>query len=69
MFDPKDKVFYVTGGASGLGLATVVQLVKAHAYVALLDLNEEEGEKIAKTYQEVRPVLLTSFPLGMRAED
>ena len=49
----KDKVFYVTGGASGLGRATVEALVKEHAYVALLDLNEDEAGKIEKTYSEV----------------
>ena len=37
----------VTGGASGLGLATVKALRAAGARVAIFDLNEETGEKAA----------------------
>ncbi len=37
----------VTGGASGLGLATVQALRAAGAKVAIFDLNEELGEKMA----------------------
>ena len=37
----------VTGGASGLGLATVKALREAGAKVAIFDLNEDTGEKIA----------------------
>ena len=33
----------VTGGASGLGLATARRIVEAGGRVALLDLNEELG--------------------------
>jgi NAD(P)-dependent dehydrogenase (short-subunit alcohol dehydrogenase family) len=38
----------VTGGASGLGLATVKALRAAGAAVAIFDLNEETGEQAAK---------------------
>jgi NAD(P)-dependent dehydrogenase (short-subunit alcohol dehydrogenase family) len=37
----------VTGGASGLGLATVQALRAAGAAVAILDMNKETGEKAA----------------------
>lgn len=37
----------VTGGASGLGLATVQALRAAGVKVAIFDLNEEAGERIA----------------------
>ena len=37
----------VTGGASGLGLATVQALRAAGARVAIFDLNEESGERAA----------------------
>lgn len=37
----------VTGGASGLGLATVKALRAAGASVAIFDLNQENGEKAA----------------------
>jgi len=43
----KDSVSIVTGGASGLGMATAQALVKKGAKVALLDLNAELGEKMA----------------------
>jgi NAD(P)-dependent dehydrogenase (short-subunit alcohol dehydrogenase family) len=38
----------VTGGASGLGLATVKALREAGAQVAIFDINEEAGQKIAE---------------------
>lgn len=39
----RDRVAVVTGGASGLGKATVMRLVKKGAKVAILDFNEETG--------------------------
>jgi NAD(P)-dependent dehydrogenase (short-subunit alcohol dehydrogenase family) len=38
----------VTGGASGLGRASVQALAKAGAKVAIFDLNEEAGQKLAE---------------------
>jgi NAD(P)-dependent dehydrogenase (short-subunit alcohol dehydrogenase family) len=43
----KSLAAIVTGGASGLGLATVKALRDAGASVAIFDLNEVNGEKIA----------------------
>ena len=40
-----DKIIFVTGGANGLGEATVSDLVKRNAKVMILDVNEEEGNK------------------------
>ncbi len=40
----RDKVAVVTGGASGLGLATCEELVRAGARVALFDLQQERGK-------------------------
>lgn len=37
----------VTGGASGLGLATAQRIINAGGQVALLDVNDDEGEKSA----------------------
>lgn len=44
----KSLVAIVTGGASGLGLATVELLRKQGVQVVIADLNEEQGKDIAK---------------------
>ena len=45
----QDKVIVITGGASGLGLATVHYLVaEKGAKVAIFDMNVEAGEKAVK---------------------
>ena len=45
--DIKDKVFVITGGASGLGRATAARAIADGARVALVDLNIELAKKIA----------------------
>lgn len=47
----KNKVFIVTGGASGLGAGTARMLVAEGAKVVLADVQDEAGEKLA---QELR---------------
>lgn len=42
-----DKVAVVTGGASGLGKATVKRLVKKGAKVAIIDFNEDAAKELA----------------------
>jgi NAD(P)-dependent dehydrogenase (short-subunit alcohol dehydrogenase family) len=44
----KDAVAVVTGGASGLGLATVKALLGEGAQVVILDLPSSRGEEVAK---------------------
>lgn len=44
----KDKAALVTGGASGMGAGIVEALAQAGAYVTILDLNNEAGEKYAR---------------------
>lgn len=44
----KDKVAIVTGGASGLGRATVENFARNGARVAIFDLNREAGEELAR---------------------
>ncbi len=43
----KDKICVVTGGASGLGRATVEEFTREGAKVAIFDLNEDEGKALA----------------------
>jgi NAD(P)-dependent dehydrogenase (short-subunit alcohol dehydrogenase family) len=44
------RVAVVTGGASGLGAASVRTLAAAGAHVAILDLNAEAGGQLASAY-------------------
>ena len=44
----KDKVAVITGGASGLGKATVLRFQAAGAKCAIFDLNEEAGAALAE---------------------
>ncbi|KAI9314237.1 hypothetical protein BX666DRAFT_1862783 [Dichotomocladium elegans] len=45
----KNNTFIVTGGASGLGEATVRELVKRGGNVAIFDLNEEGAQELAQS--------------------
>lgn len=42
----KDRTFIISGGASGLGLATVRDLHAQGGYIAILDLNADNGSKV-----------------------
>ena len=44
--DLKDKVAVITGGASGLGRATVKRFVANGAKAAIFDMNEEKGQQL-----------------------
>ncbi|MDX1670646.1 MAG: 3-hydroxyacyl-CoA dehydrogenase [Limnobacter sp.] len=46
----KDKVAIVTGGASGLGQATVENFISKGAKVAIFDMNEEAGHALANQH-------------------
>ena len=45
-----DAAALVTGGASGLGLATAVSLAKAGAHVVIVDLPSSPGERVARDH-------------------
>ena len=44
----KDKVAIVTGAASGMGAATARIFAREGAFVVLTDMNEEDGQKVAR---------------------
>jgi NAD(P)-dependent dehydrogenase (short-subunit alcohol dehydrogenase family) len=48
----EDRVALITGGASGLGLATAEQLLEAGASVVLVDLPSSDGAKVAERLGE-----------------
>lgn len=43
----KDVVAFVTGGASGLGQASILELVKKGAKAVIVDIDADQGEKMA----------------------
>ena len=45
-----DKVAVVTGGASGLGRATLEELIKVGVKVAAFDLNKDQGEQFVAEF-------------------
>ncbi|EGG12014.1 uncharacterized protein MELLADRAFT_51479 [Melampsora larici-populina 98AG31] len=47
----KDKVFYVTGGVSGLGRAVVTDLLANDALVCIMDREELKGREIEQTHK------------------
>ena len=46
----EDTAVLVTGGASGLGLAVVEKFISLGAKVAVFDMNEAEGSKVASQH-------------------
>lgn len=48
VFDLKDKVALITGGASGIGAATARRLASAGASVVIADLNEQPAKSLAE---------------------
>ena len=48
--DLKDKVAVITGGASGLGRATLKRFAARGAKVAIFDMNEEKGKQLVAEF-------------------
>mgnify|MGYP003470106723 FL=1 len=61
----KDKVAIVTGGASGIGLATVKAFAEKGAKVVIADFNVEGGKKVEQEFKnEGHDVLFVSVDTG-----
>ena len=65
-FDFEGQVVLVTGGASGIGLATVHALAAAHASVGVADLPAEAAEEVAAMGRAPRPPPTSTPPTGWR---
>ena len=52
----KDVVAVVTGGASGLGEASITELVKKGARVVIVDIDSDKGEKAGNKYWSRRDI-------------
>ena len=68
----EDKVIYVTGGSSGIGLSIAEHCLKNNAQVVITGRNEERLEKAKKTLSEFSPDVITecfdvSDPDGLKS--
>jgi NAD(P)-dependent dehydrogenase (short-subunit alcohol dehydrogenase family) len=59
----------VSGGASGLGFATAKHVVDAGGYVALLDVNDKQGEKSAAELGDRATYIHTDVSIEAEVQD
>jgi NAD(P)-dependent dehydrogenase (short-subunit alcohol dehydrogenase family) len=59
----------VSGGASGLGFATAKHVIDAGGYVALLDVNDEQGEKSAAELGDRATYIHTDVSIEAEVQD
>ena len=69
----EDKVIYITGGSSGIGLSIAEHCLKNNAQVVITGRNEERLDKAKKTLSEFSPDVITecfdiSDPDGLKRE-
>ena len=65
----KDKVAVVTGGANGIGRSVAEQFAKEGAQVAIWDLADEAGEKLAREINDRNEVALYRHVNVTQSED
>lgn len=53
LFNLKDKVAIVTGGADGIGKATALLLAQAGAHIVIADLNIEKAQKVVEEVEQI----------------
>lgn len=68
MYQLKDKVAIITGGASGIGLATVESFLNKGSKVVLSDYNEEEGQKQAERLKDKGDVIFIKADVSKEEE-
>jgi NAD(P)-dependent dehydrogenase (short-subunit alcohol dehydrogenase family) len=64
----KDKVAVVTGGASGIGEASVVDMVAEGAWVVIADMDEARGEALAARLDKAREGSAVFQPVDVKDE-
>jgi NAD(P)-dependent dehydrogenase (short-subunit alcohol dehydrogenase family) len=64
----KDKVAVVTGGASGIGEASVVDMVAEGAWVVIADMDEARGEALAARLDKTREGSAAFQPVDVKDE-
>lgn len=65
--DLSDKVFAITGGASGIGLATTELLLSRGASVAVGDIDDSALENAQKTLFPKERILFTKLDVSKRS--
>lgn len=68
MYQLKDKVAIITGGASGIGLATVESFLNKGSKVVLSDFNEEKGRKQAERLKDKGDVIFIKADVSKEEE-
>lgn len=59
----------ISGGASGLGLTTAKHIIAAGGKVALLDINQEQGDAVAKELGDNAIFIATDISKEQQVED
>ena len=65
----KDSIALVTGGASGLGQATVEEFVSKGAKAVILDINEDNAKKIIDNLGEDNVLFISTNIIRFRRKN